>query len=71
MGLTYKLTQCQLTDDEIDCRLRVYEEQSGMSSAAFLDRYNRGELGHQEAFIDWAGLLAVKARVAASKRAAM
>ncbi|HEY7293875.1 MAG TPA: hypothetical protein VH916_02495 [Dehalococcoidia bacterium] len=69
MGLTYRLTQRQLTDDEIDRRLRFHEEQAGMSSEEFLNRYNSGELGHLDAFIDWAGLLAVKARVAVSKKA--
>ena len=35
-------------------RLSLYESQQGMDSEDFFDRYNRGELGDDITFIEWA-----------------
>jgi hypothetical protein len=47
----------KLTDDELARMLGELEQRYGMTSAEFLLRYNRGELGCDDDFIDWAGLL--------------
>ena len=51
----------RLTDDELARMLGELEQRYGMTSAEFLPRYNRGELGCDDDFIDWAGLLAIAA----------
>ena len=35
-------------------RLSVYESQQGMDSEEFFDRYSRGQLSDDAAFVDWA-----------------
>jgi hypothetical protein len=51
-----------LTDDVIRDRLAEFEHTFGMPSSKFLERYNRGELVEDPAFIDWSGLLYIAAR---------
>jgi hypothetical protein len=63
MSIKYKPKVRRLTDDEIRRQLALLEAQHGMSSEKFLARYNAGELGHCDAFVRWAGLLAVATRV--------
>lgn len=35
-------------------RLSIYESQHGMNSEEFFDQYNRGQLGDDTTFIEWA-----------------
>ncbi len=55
-----------LTDAEITRRLLELEDRFTMSSDEFLRAYNTGQLGEDDAFIDWAGLLYVAQRVGVS-----
>jgi hypothetical protein len=59
MGLEFKPEIVELTDDELLREIRAFERTYGMSSEQFLERFNRGQLGHCTDFIDWAGLLDV------------
>ena len=55
-----------LTDEEITRQLLELEERFNMTSDQFLRAYNTGQLGEDDAFIDWAGLLYVAQRVGVS-----
>ena len=57
MGTEFTMKVHKLTDDELARMLGELEQRYGMTSAEFLLRYNRGELGCDDDFIDWAGLL--------------
>lgn len=59
---TQPFTRRRLTDEERSRQLAVLENRHGMSSAAFLKRYNAGELGDDLALIRWSGLLRLAAR---------
>ncbi|MHB8574838.1 MAG: hypothetical protein ACYDCQ_05845 [Dehalococcoidia bacterium] len=59
MGLRYNPRRAELTDDRLRAELRALEDRHDMTTAQFLARYNRGELGDCPDFIDWAGLAAV------------
>ena len=48
-----------LTDEEITRQLLELEDRFTMTSEQFLRAYNTGQLGEDDAFIDWAGLLYV------------
>ncbi len=56
-----KLEQAQETASPLDDllalgrRLHAFEQQYGMSSAEFYERYNRGEMGDDIDFIRWSG----------------
>lgn len=62
VGKNAKLNVYKLTDDLIRTRLATFEERTGMTSAQFLERYNRSELGDDPMFIDWAGLLYIASK---------
>jgi hypothetical protein len=55
----------RLTPASLMAELRKYEQQYGMSSQVFYDRFRAGELGDALDFVDWAGLcyMAVRARL--------
>jgi hypothetical protein len=59
MGLEFKPKIVELNDEELRSQLDTYEHKYGLTSEQFLERFNRGELGHCTDFIDWAGLLDV------------
>lgn len=44
-------------------RLSAFEEQYGLSSVEFYERYQRGELGDERDFIVWAGLIQLLERM--------
>lgn len=47
----------KLTREEIAARLAAYEQRYGMTSDAFILRWNKGELGDDMDLMRWAGLL--------------
>ena len=57
MASEFKMKIHKLTDDQLARMLGELEQRYDMTSAEFLLRYNRGELGCDDDFIDWVGLL--------------
>ena len=57
MGRKYETRIVKLTDQELRRQLTELEMTYNMTSADFLQRYNRGELGDDQMFIRWSGLL--------------
>jgi hypothetical protein len=68
MGLEFKPKVIELTDDVLQSELRELEDKHGMSSERFLERYNRGELGHCAEFVRWSGLLGVASKAGILER---
>src|SRR5262245_31659519 len=50
--------------EDLATKLRVLEEQFGMTSDLFSQQFQRGELGDDEAFFRWHALLEMRRRVA-------
>lgn len=69
MARRIRYTVRHLTNEGIARRLVEFEQRYGMTSAEFLQRYHRGELGDDPAFIDWSGLLYVANKVGVSAHA--
>lgn len=63
MPVNFNPKLVELTEAELRLRLHGLELKHGMSSQDFLLRFNRGELGDDPEFIDWAGLLAAAVRL--------
>ncbi len=59
MDLKYELEVTELTDDMVRAELLAFEDKYGMGSEQFIVRFNRGELGCDVDFIDWAGYVEV------------
>jgi len=49
---------------DITAKLRALEEQCGMSSDLFSQKFHCGELGDDEAFLRWDALLVMQQRIA-------
>ena len=49
---------------DLTAKLRAFEEQFGMTSDLFFQQFQRGELGDDEAFFRWHGLVEMQRRVA-------
>jgi translation initiation factor 2 alpha subunit (eIF-2alpha) len=50
--------------EDLAAKLRAFEEQFGMTSDLFSQKFQGGELGDDEAFFRWHALLAMQRRVA-------
>ena len=70
MGLQSKPTVIQLSDQELRARLAAFEKAHQMTSGEFLLKFNTGQLGDDEDFILWAGLLSLLHRLSISTGAA-
>jgi hypothetical protein len=55
--LDYTTQRHQRELEELTTKLRVLEEQFGMTSDLFANKFHRGELGDDEAFFRWGALL--------------
>ena len=67
MKRKYEMRVIQLTDEELRREIRELESRFEMTSEQFLLRYNSGELGDDEPFIEWAGLLSIAAKAGVSQ----
>ena len=67
--LDYKVNQYEQELKEIEEALRRFEEQYGLSTAAFLERFEAGQMGDEIDFLEWASLHRMKERIQARKYA--
>jgi len=61
--LVYQRTQLQTHLQELEKDLREFEARYGMTSAEFLARFQKGELGDAEAFVEWNALHKMRAKL--------
>ena len=61
--LAHQRTQLQTHPQELKQDLREFEARSGISSAAFLTRYQTGELGDSAEVIEWRALYRMYAQL--------
>jgi len=62
--LDYATDRHQKDLEDITAKLRGLEEQFGMTSDLFFQKFQRGELGDDEAFFRWHALVEMQRRVA-------
>jgi translation initiation factor 2 alpha subunit (eIF-2alpha) len=62
--LDYATERHRMDLEDVEAKLRALEEQFGMTSDLFSEKFHRGELGDDEAFFRWAALIEIQQRIA-------
>lgn len=62
--LDYAIERHRMDLDAIEVKLHSLEEQFGMASELFYERFHRGELGDVEDFFCWDALVEMQRRIA-------
>lgn len=62
--LDYAIERQRADLDEVAVKLRSLEEQFGMTSDLFYEKFHRGELGDEEPFFRWDALVEMHRRIA-------